>query len=212
MMRLYSYWRSSASYRVRIALNLKGLDHALVPVNLLAQEHKSAEYLEVNPQGLVPSLELDGGAVVNQSLAIIEYLEETHPIPPLLPDDPLQRARARAMALMIGCEIAPLNNSGVMHYLRDEFKIPEEVRGRWMAHWMSKGLAALEEMLLLYGRGGTFAFGEAPGLVECFLVPQLYNARRFGVALDAYPRLLAIDAACAEMEAFKRAHPEAVQE
>lgn len=207
-MRLYDYYRSSAAYRCRIALNLKGLAYDSVPVHLREGAQRSEDYRAINPQGLVPALTLDGG-VLTQSLAIVEYLEETHPNPPLLPAQPAARAAVRAFALAIACDIHPLNNTRVLQYLRRDLGQQEESVNRWYRHWVEQGLAACEVLLARVGRRGEFCFGETPGLAEICLVPQLYNARRFDCDLSACPTLLQIDAACAELPAFAEALPEA---
>jgi maleylacetoacetate isomerase len=209
-MRLYGYWRSSAAWRVRIALNLKGLQWESVPVHLLRDggEQRKAPFLQLNPQGLVPVLE-DGDAALTQSLAIIEYLEETHPAIPLLPAEPAARARVRSLAQLVACEIHPLNNLRVLQYLRDALGLDEAQRNTWYRHWVDEGLAALEARLAHEPGCGRFCHGDTPGLADCCLVPQLYNARRYGCGLDAYPRLLRIEAACNALDAFKSAKAEA---
>lgn len=206
MMRMHGFFRSGTSHRLRIALNLKGLEVEAVAVNLRAGEHKAASFLALNPQGLVPALEVDGAALT-QSPAIIEYLEERYPEPPLLPADPLARARVRAMAAVIGCDIHPINNLRILNALRQRFGADEEAVKAWCATWIQAGFDALERMLPAdAGRGG-FAHGDAPGLVEVYLVPQVYSARRFEVDLSAYPKILALDAACAGLAAFAAAEP-----
>lgn len=208
MMRLYGYWRSSAAWRVRIALNLKGLPWESVPVHLVRDggEQRRASFLQLNPQGLVPVLE-DGDAVLTQSLAIIEYLEEAHPAVPLLPADPAARARARSLAQLVACEIHPLNNLRVLQYLRDALGVGETQRDAWYRHWVGEGLAALEARLAREPGTGDFCHGDRPGLADCCLVPQLYNARRYGCDLDAYPCLLRVEAACNALDAFQSAAP-----
>jgi maleylpyruvate isomerase len=209
-MKLYDYWRSSAAYRVRIALNLKGLMVEHLPVHLLKEggRHRQPVYRAVNPAGLVPALETDDGAVLTQSLAIAEWLEEVHPLPRLLPVDPILRARVRAAALTVACEIHPLNNLRVLEYLERTLGLDQAARGAWYKHWIAEGLTALEAQLATRPAGGPFAFGEAPGLADLCLVPQLANARRFNCPLDAFPTLTAIDAACALLPAFRQARPE----
>jgi len=209
-MRLYGYWRSSAAWRVRIALNLKGLSWESVPVHLVRDggEQRQAPFLQLNPQGLVPVLE-DGNAVLAQSLAIIEYLEETHPAVPLLPADPAARARVRSLAQLVACEIHPLNNLRVLQHLRDVLGLDQAQCDAWYRHWVSEGLAALEARLAREPGSGRFCHGDTPGLADCCLVPQLYNARRYGCDLDAYPALLRIEAACNALEAFKSAAADA---
>lgn len=209
---LYSYWRSSAAYRVRIALNLKGLAYRQVPVHLVkdgGQQH-AAEYRSLNPQGLVPLLvdEANGGARISQSLAILEYLDEVFPVPALLPADPLERARVRALALHIACEIHPLNNLRVLNYLVSELDVSDEAKAAWYRHWVGQGLAAVEVGLADFGDGLWLSMGQRPGYLDACLVPQVYNARRFGCPLDACPRILARVARCEALEAFVRAAPE----
>jgi maleylacetoacetate isomerase len=208
-VRLYGYFRSSAVYRVRIALNLKGLAYDTVPVHLLrgGGEQRQPDYLARNPQGLVPALEVEGGAVLTQSLAIIEYLDEIRPDPPLLPGTPLDRARIRAMALAVAAEIHPLNNLRVLDRLRRELGQGEAAVRAWYRHWVETGLAALEQ-LVLRGPGGGFCHGGGPTLADCCLVPQIANARRFDCDLGRCPTLVAIDARCRELPAFAAAAPE----
>lgn len=206
-MHLYSYHRSSASYRVRIGLSLKGLAAHIVPVNLLEGGQKRDDFLALSPEGRVPVL-VEGEQVLTQSLSILEYLDETHPLPPLLPGAPLARARIRSYAQAIACDIAPLNNSGAVNQLKAQWQASEEDCVRWMHHWMARGFSALESLLSRDAERGIFAYGNAPGLFECCLAPQLYNARRFGCPLDDYPILTAIDAACATIPAFMAAHPD----
>ena len=209
-LRLYGYWRSSAAYRVRIALNLKGLEYESVPVHLVrdgGEQHK-AQFLEINPQGLVPVL-VDGERIIRQSLAIIEYLDELHPAPPLFPSTSRDRARVRALALTVACDIHPLNNLRVMQYLERELGVAEAQRLAWMRHWMAEGLAAVEAQLEGHPSTGEFCEGELPGFADCCLIPQLYNAQRFGMDLSAYPTLLRIQASCQALTAFREAAPEA---
>lgn len=208
---LYSYWRSSAAYRVRIALNLKDMDYAIHPVHLVndgGQQH-SDSYRALNPQQLVPTL-LDGERVIRQSLAIIEYLDDAYPDTlPLLPSDLRERARVRGIALAIACDIHPLGNLRVLQYLKAELDISDKRKAAWSAHWIKVGFDALEALLAQSPEVGRFCSGDEPTLADCCLVPQMYNARRFKVALDGYPTLVRIDAACNELDAFKRAVPEA---
>ncbi len=208
-LRLHTYWRSSASYRVRIGLNLKGLDYDTVPVHLVRDggEQHRPEYRALNPQGLVPVLEHAGHAL-NQSIAILEYLEETWPSPSLLPASAGERHRVRAIAQTIACEIHPLNNLRVLQYLDGTWNVPQPERDEWIKHWILEGFAALEARLAADPATGEFCHGDAPGLADCCLVPQLYNARRFGVPLDAFPTLLRIEQACLALPAFDRARPE----
>ena len=208
-MKLYSFFRSSAAYRVRIALNLKGLPYEYLPVHLSrggGEQHRP-EFRRVNPQALVPVLE-DGGHALSQSLAIMEYLDETRPDPPLLPKTPLERARVRALAQAIACEIHPLNNTRVLNYLTDAAKLAEDAKNAWYHHWIAVGFEALEARLAGDPASGRFCHGDAPGLADCCLVPQVANARRFKCDLAPYPTLAAIDASCRALEAFQRALPE----
>ena len=207
MLTLYSYWRSSAAYRVRIALGLKGLAYRQVPVHLVkdgGQQH-AADYKALNPQELVPLL-VDGEARIAQSLAILEYLEETHPQPSLLPRDALQRAQVRALSLHIACDIHPLNNLRVLQYLSGPLGVADEAKNAWIRHWVETGLRAVEAGLDVLP--GPLSLGERPGYFEACLIPQLYNARRFDCDLSDCPRLLAIAARCEVLEAFQQAAPE----
>ena len=206
---LYGYWRSSAAYRVRIGLNLKGLDYALAPVHLLrdgGQQH-APDYVALNPQQLVPSLR-DGERVLTQSLAILEYLEETRPQPPLLPADAAGRARVRALAQLVACDIHPLNNLRVLQFFDRQWNVPQPERDDWVLHWMREGFTAMEAMLAASPDTGRYCHGDTPGLADCCLLPQLYNARRFKLDLDAFPTLLRIEAACLQLPAFDAARPE----
>jgi maleylpyruvate isomerase len=204
-MKLHGYFRSSASYRVRIALNLKGLSAHHLPHHLRKGEQRAPDYLRLNPQGLVPTLEDEGGVVLIQSLAIIEWLEDTHPEPPLLPRDPLRRAKVRAFALVLGCDTHPVQNLKVLARLR-QLGLPEEQVTEWAAWANREGLAACEA--LLADEPGPFCFGATPTLADLCLVPQLGNARRFGVDVAAYPRLLQAEIAAKAMKAFADAAPE----
>lgn len=204
---LYSYWRSSASWRVRLALEIKGLEYATRPVHLLENggEQRTERYRKISPEMLVPSL-VDGSFSLSQSQAICEYLEQAYPEPALLPPDPKQAAQVRSFCAVIACDTHPLNNLRVLQYLTNELDVDDEARTRWYRHWVEQGLQALEQRM--QDRSSPFAFGDEPGLAECFLIPQLYNARRFGCPLDAFPRLLDIDARCAGRPAFVAAHPD----
>jgi maleylacetoacetate isomerase len=209
MLKLYTYFRSSSSYRVRIALNLKGLPYESVPVHLLRDggEQHASSYAQLNPAELVPTL-VDGDLALSQSLAIMEYLDEAHPRPPLLPGSALDRARIRAMAQSIACEMHPLNNLRVLQYLQREHPLDEAAKAHWVRHWITLGFTALEAQLS-HPDTGTFCHGNTPTLADCCLVPQVFNARRFDTPLDAFPTIRRIEAACMALEPFQRAAPEA---
>jgi maleylacetoacetate isomerase len=206
-MKLYDYFRSSAAYRVRIALNLKGLAYERHEVHLVRDggEHLKADYRAINPQARVPALELDDGTILTQSPAILEWIEETHPEPPLLPADPILRARVRAVAAVVACDIHPVNNLGVLKYLRGPLGHDQETVNAWYRHWIEEGFRAIETLV----EGEPFCFGDRPSLADVALVPQVYNARRFDVPLDPFPRIARINAACATIKAFVDARPEA---
>lgn len=210
MLSLYTYFRSSAAYRVRIALALKGLDYTALPVHLVRDggEQHRADYRQLNPAAAVPLL-VDGDRRVPQSLAILEYLDETRPVPPLLPADPAGRARVRAIALDIACEIHPLNNLRVLRYLGDVLGLDEAARTEWYRHWVRTGLETVEARLAGDPATGRFCHGDTPTLADCCLVPQVFNARRFGCRIDHLPQVMRIDAACRELPAFAAAAPEA---
>lgn len=201
-MKLYTYFRSSAAYRVRIALNLKRVSHEAVPVNLLKGEQREAGYKTLNPQMRVPSLDV-GETTLIQSPAILEYLDEVYPEPPLLPMGAVNRAKVRAIASLIACDIHPLNNSGTLAYLKNRLGHDQATADEWYAHWVREGFDAIEAML----GPGPFAFGSKITLADVYLVPQVFNARRFNVPLDAYPKIVAVDAACGELKAFQDAAP-----
>lgn len=201
----YEYWRSSAAYRVRIALNLKGIEYESRQIDLRDDEQKSAEYRALNPQGLVPTLEIDGQQLT-QSLAIINYLDIRYPTPPLIPAAAAQRAHVVAMAMAVACDIHPLNNLRVLKYLKDQLGHSQEEIDAWYAHWIVEGLPGLEAMAK--PRAGKFLFGDAPTGADVLLVPQLYNARRYNVPLDDYPTLLRADENANKIEAFAAAHPD----
>jgi maleylacetoacetate isomerase len=202
---LYDYYRSSAAYRVRIALNLKGVDYESHPVNLLQSEQRGDDYRELNPQGLIPMLEIDGHRLT-QSLAILVYLEQLFPDPPLVPRDPPDGAHVRAMALAVACDIHPLNNLRVLKYLKGQLGHSQDDVDAWYAHWIIEGLTALEAMAK--AGAGRFLFGNEPTIADVCLVPQLYNARRYNVPLDAYPTLLRADENANKIEPFAAAHPD----
>ena len=213
-MQLYSYFRSSASFRVRIALGLKGLAYDYVPVHLVRNEHLQPELRATLPARLVPALVLgeeDGpaGLTLTQSLAIIEYLDETHPEPALLPHDPAGRARVRSLALDIACEIHPLNNLRVLRYLVAELKVSEDDKNRWYRHWVETGLEAVERQLGGHPSTGRFCHGDRPGLADCVLVPQIFNARRVDSRLDHVPTVMRVFDACMAEPAFMKAQPSA---
>lgn len=206
-MKLYTYFRSSAAFRVRIALNLKGLAYEPRFVHLRKGEQSASEYGKVNPQGLVPALELDDGARLAQSLAIIEYLDETHPRPPLLPKAPLARARVRSLSLLVACEIHPLNNLRTLQYLRQHLGQSEEQVATWYRHWIAEGFERIEAELARSRDTGRFCHGDAPTMADCCLVPQVFNARRYEFDAARYPTTMRVFEACMKLEAFERAQP-----
>ncbi len=205
-MKLYSYFRSSAAYRVRIALNLKGLPYDMVSIHLTKDggRQRTPEFRTINPQMRVPALELSGGEVLTQSLAIIEYLDEIQPKPPLLPDGALERAKVRAVAQMVACDIHPLNNLVALQYLKRDLKHEQPEIDAWYRHWVTEGFTAIESMIA----PGPYACGARVTLADLCLVPQVFNARRFKVALDDFPKIAAVDAACLKLDAFDKARPE----
>jgi len=209
MIRLYDYWRSSAAYRVRIALNLKGLSYESLPVNIApgADEQRADAYKSVNAQMRVPTLEVDGRRA-GQSMAVIEWLDETYPEPPLLPSDPWMRLQARSFADTIACDIHPLNNLSVLAALRSDFGADEAAVTHWYHDWIRRGFEALEDFAVGH-KSQTFLFGDSPTMAEVALIPQVANARRFEMDLSPYPTLVALDAACMQLDAFQRASPEA---
>ena len=209
-MKLYTYWRSSAAYRVRIALNLKGLAYEDAYIHLVRDggEQLKPAYQELNPQKLVPSLETDEGAILTQSLAMLEYLEETHPDPALMPDGAPDRARIRSLCQLVACDIHPVNNLRILKYLTGPLALSEDQKTEWYRHWVREGFEALECMLSNDPRTGQYCHGDQPGLADCCLVPQVYNARRFNLDMGAYPTISRIDAACMELAAFAKASPE----
>ena len=208
-LRLYSYWRSSAAYRVRIGLNLKGLAYETVPVHLVregGQQHKP-DYVAKNPQHMVPTLQ-HGERVIRQSLAILEYLDEAWPSPRLLPMTARDRARVRALAQMVACDIHPLNNLRVLQYFDGNWNVPQSERDEWVKHWIIEGFAAVESLLAEDSATGAYCHGQTPGLADCCLVPQVFNARRFGVDMAAFPTIVRIEQACLALPAFDQARPE----
>lgn len=206
-MKLFGFFRSSAAYRVRIALNLKGLTVEHIPVHLRRKEQLADQYVALNPQGLVPTLVTDDGAALGQSLAILEYLEETHPEPALLPAGATDRAHVRAIALAIACDIHPINNLRVLNYLKAELGQTQEVVDRWYAHWIATGLAAVEAKLAADRRTASFCLGDTPGLADICLVPQVANAERMNCPLDAFPTIRRITANARALPAFQAAEP-----
>lgn len=208
MLKLYDYFRSSACFRVRIALNLKGLNYQIIPIHLINHggEQHSDNYQKINPQNLVPALQ-DDDKIFSQSLAIIEYLDEVHPTPAFLPENAYEKALVRGIALAIAADIHPLNNLRVLKYLTDELAITEEQKSQWYHHWIHKGLNALEQRLVALQRSGDFCFGHQPTLADICLIPQLYNAKRFACDLSPYPTLVRIDNHCRNHPAFIKAWP-----
>ncbi len=206
-MKLYNYFRSSASFRVRIALQLKGLGYDYIPVHLVKGEHKTEAYSSMSADMLVPLLETDGERL-SQSMAIIEYLDETHPAPALLPADALGRAKVRALAQSIACEIHPLNNLRVLKYLVRELKVDEVAKNTWYRHWVRGGLEAFERQLTRLP-ASTYCYGDTPTLADCCLVPQIYNAKRFDLSFEGLPRTMAAFEACMALPAFQKAQPSA---
>jgi maleylacetoacetate isomerase len=213
-VKLYSYFRSSAAYRVRIAFNLKGLSYDTVAIHLQREGglNRKPAFRAINPQMRVPALELDSGEIITQSLAIIEYLDEVHPQPPLLPSEPVARAKVRALAQLVACDIHPLNNVGPLRYLKDELGQDQSKIDAWYQHWVREGFDALEAMIQPDTRGphgpGPYAYGAEVTLADICLVPQVANARRLKVPLESYPKIVAVDTACAKLAAFEQARPE----
>jgi len=202
---LYSYYRSSAAYRVRIGLNLKGLQYHTIAVNLLQSEHGAGEYLALNPQGLVPALQLPDGRILSQSAAILEWLEESFPAPALLPADAFERARVRAICQSIACDIHPLNNLRVLNYLATELGVEDSRKTAWYHHWLELGFRGLEQQ----AGNNAFCAGDTPGMADVFLVPQIFNALRFRFDMSPFPALMRIHERCCALDAFARAHPDA---
>ena len=207
-MKLYTYFRSSAAYRVRIALNLKGLSYQAVPVHLLkgGGEQHQEDYRRINPSGLLPAFQ-DDWITLTQSMAIIEYLEEAHPTVPLLPKDAPGRARVRELAQIIGCDIHPINNLRVLSYLVKQLGLSEQAKTEWYRHWVIEGFQSLEAHLARDPGAGPFCHGDRPTIADCYLVPQVFNAQRFDVDLKAFPNIARINALCTDLPAFKNAHP-----
>jgi maleylacetoacetate isomerase len=206
-MKLYTFFRSSAAFRVRIALNLKGLEYRSIPKALLKSEHRAADYLELNPQGLIPALDV-GGEVLSQSVAIIEYLNDKYPNPPLLPPGPLERAHVRSMALAIACDIHPLNNLRVLNYLRGAYGQEDAGVNAWYRHWIAEGFKGLEVQARRHSAAQRYCHGDAVSLADVLLVPQMFNARRFDTDLAPFPTLVAISAHLEALPAFAAARPE----
>ena len=218
-MKLYNYFRSGTSFRVRIALNLKGINFDYLPVHLAKGEHRQEAYQALSPDSLVPLLDVDGDpdqALLSQSMAIIEYLDETHPEPPLMPSDPLGRARVRALAQTLACEVHPINNLRILKYLGTTLGLSEQHRIDWYNHWVSEGLRAYERRLqaLAAERSAAglapslYSYGDTPTLADCCLVPQIINGQRFGLKYEGLPLTMAVHEACMKLDAFQRAHPE----
>jgi len=206
MMTLYGYFRSSTSYRTRIAMNLKGLDYDYIAINLAQDEQLKNEFLSLNPQGLVPVLQADD-LLLFQSPAILEWLEEVYPKNPLLPKDAAGRMQVRALSAMIGCDIHPLNNRRILQYLRNELSVDEDEVIKWCHRWISEGFAALEKRLVADKTHGKFCYGDSPTFADCYLIPQVSSARRFEVDLNPYPNIVQIDAHCRTLKAFSDADP-----
>ena len=204
MLQLYSYYRSSAAYRVRIALNYKGIEYKQIPVNLVENEQNSNEYLAINPQGLVPTLKLADDTIITQSTAILEWLEEQYPDPGLYPYDAATRAKARSLCNIIACDIHPLNNLRVLKYLKEELKVSEEQKNNWYQYWIAKGFRSVEKAL----SPDSFALGHTVSMVDIYLIPQVYNALRFKQDMNSYPNITRIYHTCNELDAFKMAAPE----
>ncbi len=208
MNRMYSFFRSGTSHRLRIALNLKNIPYDIKPINLRSAEHKSDPFLKLNPQGLVPVVDFEEDGLLTQTPAIIEYLDEKWPDNPLFPTDIKERAQARAMAALIGCDIHPVNNLRILNALKKDFKADEEDIKNWTNNWINDGFRAIEISLAERVLQGGFAFGNQPGVVECYLIPQVFSAERFEVDMSAYPKIVALNQTCEALTAFKQAHPQ----
>ena len=206
-MKLYTFFRGSSPFRLRIALNLKGLPYEQAFVHLAKGEHRKSEFGRINPQQLLPALELDDGEVLNQSLAIIEYLDELHPEPRLVPKEPKARARVRSLSQLVACEIHPLNNARTLGYLRKQLALSEDQVNAWISHWIADGLTKLEAQMTRSAGTGRFSHGDAPTMADCCLVPQIFSARRFNCDVSAYPTTMRIFEACMKLDAFDRAQP-----
>ena len=214
-MKLYTYFRSSAAFRVRIALNIKNIEHDLVPISLVRDggEHKQSEYLAKNPQGLVPLLEIDTEGnpepqYLSQSLAMLEYLDEEYPTPSLMPKTAIERARVRSIAQTIAIDIHPLDNLRVLKYLTNDLNVEEEQKNEWYRHWVELGFSAVEKMLVSSDQTGDFCHGDSPTIADCCLIPQVYNAERFNCPMDAFPNIMRINQKCLSIDEFKQALPE----
>lgn len=207
-MKLYTFFRSGTSHRLRIALNLKGLNYEQVAIDLRRDQHLTSEYGRINPQRFVPALDV-GGQILTQSPAIVEWLEERHPMPALLPGDPEERAQVRALAAIVGCDIHPVNNRRILEALRHRFGADETAVNEWCGTWIGAGFDAFQALVEAHGRSGPYAFGDQPTLADVYLVPQIESARRFKVDMSRWPRLAVIDEACGRLDAFNRAAPAA---
>lgn len=212
MLELFDYYRSTASYRVRITLNLKGIEHKRTVVHLVkdgGQQH-SESYKEVNPSALVPTLRLEDGTFLTQSLAIIEYLNEAYPAPAILPIDSTERAKVRGIANIIASDIHPINNLRILQYLQNELKISDDNKDEWYRNWINKGFVAIESLLSKYKSNGNFCFGNSVSMADIFLIPQVYNANRFNCPLDSFPLIKSINDNCIKLEAFSKANPNTI--
>ncbi len=205
-MKLYSFFRSGTSHRMRIALNLKGLSYEQASIDLRTEQHLTKDYAAVNPQQLVPALEVDGRVLI-QSPAMIEWLDEKYPSPPLLPESAIDRAHVRALAAIVGCDVHPINNRRILEYLRQQFGAETEAINTWCATWIGAGFDAYESLLAADDRRAGFSFGNAPSIADVYLIPQIESARRFKVDLDRWPLIMAVDARCGALDAFQRAAP-----
>lgn len=207
-MKLYGFFRASAPFRLRIALNLKGIAYESVPVNFRTAAQRSEEYLKINPQGRVPALVLDDGTVLTQSMAIMEYLDEVQPAPAFLPADPVGRAKVRALAQVVACDIHPLNNVSPLNFLKKELGVDEAGELQWYRHWVAQGFEAVEALLAKSSATGPYCYGDVPGLADICLVPQVFNARRYNCPLEEYPTLMGVFDALMKLDAFDSAQPD----